>query len=118
MGGHVSYFQDIVLVNMGGGYKVKLRGFTNWAKYIMPLDRLTQIRFAFHREVGKIELTGDKGHQLQCFIRRFNDKVIYLFSLGPNASFHEGGAPMRSRCCPFRMYNKDKPAKFRVEFLC
>ena len=56
MGGHVSYFQDIVLVNMGGGYKVKLRGFTNWAKYIMPLDRFAPIRFAFHHEVEKLNL--------------------------------------------------------------
>ena len=39
-----------------------------------------------------------------------------IFHLGPNASFDEGGIPMRSRFCPVRQYNKDKPAKYRVDF--
>ena len=38
------------------------------------------------------------------------------FILGPNASFDEGGIPMRSRFCPVRQYNKDKPAKYKVDF--
>ena len=39
-----------------------------------------------------------------------------IFYLGPNASFDEEGIAMRSRFCPVRQYNKDKPAKYRVDF--
>ena len=31
-------------------------------------------------------------------------------------SFDEGGHACRSRYCPVRQYNKDKPAKYRVDF--
>jgi hypothetical protein len=31
-------------------------------------------------------------------------------------SFDEGGVGCRSRYCPVRQYNKDKPQKFRVDF--
>ena len=46
----------------------------------------------------------------------FNDKAKHVFNLGPNVSFDEGGVAMRSRYCPVRQYNKDKPEKFRVDF--
>ena len=36
--------------------------------------------------------------------------------MGVEASFDEGGVPMRSRYCPVRQYNKDKPDKYRVDF--
>ena len=39
-----------------------------------------------------------------------------IFHLGPSASFDEGGIPMRSHNCPVRQYNKDKPAKYRMDF--
>ena len=100
MGGYATYFQDNVYMDMGGGYKVKLRGFTCWAKEIMPLDRFKQIRSAFHPEAGDNKESGDKCHQLQYFICRFNEKARNIFYLGPNVSFDEGGVPMRSRYCP------------------
>ena len=116
MGGYATYFQDNVYMDTGGGYKVKLRGFTCWAKEIMPLDRFKQIRSAFHPEAGDNKESGDKCHQLRYFIRRFNEKARNIFYLGPNVSFDEGGVPMRSRYCPVRMYNAKKTAKYRVDF--
>ena len=64
MGGYATYFQDNVYMDMGGGYKVKLRGFVCQAKEIMPLDRFKQIRSAFHPEAGDNKESGDKCHQL------------------------------------------------------
>ena len=117
MGRYLSYFQDNPVVHMGGNYNVRLRGFDPWAKEIMALIRFKQIRSAFHPEAGLSDLTGDKCHQLRYFIRTFNESAKKTFNLGPNASFDEGGIPMRSRYCPMRMYNKDKPDNFRVDFL-
>ena len=34
-----------------------------------------------------------------------------VFYLGPNVLFDEGRIAMRSRYCPVRQYNKDKPEK-------
>ena len=82
----------------------------------MSLIRFKQIRSAFHPEAGRGEGTGDKCHQLRYFIRAFNKRAQHTFHLGPDISFDEGGIPMRSRYCPVRMYNKDKPDKFRVDF--
>ena len=116
MGGYESYFQDPPQIHLGVGYNVRLTGFEPWARNVMPLVRFKQIRSAFHPEAGKSELTGDKCHQLRYFIRAFNERARHVFHLGPKASFDEGGIPMRSRYCPVRMYNKDKPDKFRVDF--
>jgi hypothetical protein len=38
------------------------------------------------------------------------------FHAGPSLTFDEGGIPTRSRFCPVRVHNKDKPDKFRVDF--
>ena len=116
MGGYASYFQDPPVIRLGVSYSVRLTGFDPWAREIMTLLRFKQIRSAFHPEAGRSELTGDKCHQLRYFIRTFNERARHIFHLGPNASFDEGGVPMRSRYCPVRMYNKDKPDKFRVDF--
>jgi hypothetical protein len=35
---------------------------------------------------------------------------------GGNLAFDEGGVACRSRLCPVRQYNKDKPQKYRVDF--
>ena len=99
MGGYASYFQENPIVNLSSGYSVQLRGFDPWAKEVMPLIRFKQIRGAFHPE-SKASLSGDKCHQLQYFIRRFNKTATKVFNLGAMASFDEGGVPMRSRYCP------------------
>lgn len=115
MGGYTSYFQENPVVSLANGYSVQLRGFDAWAKDIMPLIRFKQIRGAFHPEAGQSDC-GDKCHQLRYFIRKFNEMAKRIFYLGPNASFDEGGIAMRSRYCPVRQYNKDKPNKYRVDF--
>ena len=99
MGECLSYFQDNPLVHMGGNYNVRLRGFDTWAKQIMALIRFKQIRSAFHPEAGLSDLTGYKCHQLRYYIRAFNESAKKTFNLGPNASFDEGGIPMRSQYC-------------------
>ena len=58
----------------------------------------------------------DKCHQLCYFIWLFNAKAKETFELGKDISFDKGGVAMRSRYCPVRQYNKDKPDKFRVDF--
>ena len=115
MGGYTSYFQDNPTITLSTGYSVQLRGFDAWAKDVMPLIRFKQIRGAFHPETGTSQC-GDKCHQLRYFIRRFNECAKKTFNLGPNVSFDEGGVAMRSRYCPVRQYNKDKPNKYRVDF--
>ena len=115
MGGYASYFMDQSSLNIGTGYSVHLRGYEPWAKDVMTLVRFKQIRSALHPECGK-SANNDKCHQLRYFIRLFNYMARDVFYLGPNAAFDEGGVAMRSRYCPVRQYNKDKPAKYRVEF--
>ena len=115
MGGYVSYFTDNPTVVCGDGYSIQLRGYDPWARDVMTLVRFKQIRPAFHPE-AKNSICNDKCHQLRYFIRLFNSKAKEVFDLGPNISFDEGGVAMRSRYCPVRMYNKDKPDKFRVDF--
>ena len=92
-----------------------MRGYDSWAKEVMSLVRFKQIRSAFHLEAGA-SICNDKCHQLRFFIRLFNAKAKEIFHLGKNVSFDEGGVAMRSRYCPVRQYNKDKPDKFRVDF--
>ena len=116
MGGYSTYFADNTTLHLDSNYSVKLRGYNAWAKEIMPLICFKQIRSAFHPEAGESEC-GDKCHQLRYFIRMFNYMAKEVFHLGPNVSFDEGGVAMRSRYCPVRQYNKDKPEKFRVDFL-
>ena len=115
MGGYVSYFTDNPTVVCGDGYSIQLRGYDPWARDVMTLVRFKQIRSAFHPE-SENSRCNDKCHQLRYFIRLFNSKAKEVFDLGPNISFDEGGVAMRSRYCPVRMYNKDKPDKFRVDF--
>ena len=100
MGGYVSYFQEVPLIHMGVGYSIRLGGFKPWSKEIMTLVWFNQIRSSFHPKEGTSELTGDKCHQLRFFIRIFNQRTCQVFQLRPNASFDEGGVPMRSRYCP------------------
>ena len=81
----------------------------------MTLVTFKQIRSAFRSEFNRYD-PNDKCYQLRWFIRKFNFMAKKIFYLGPNASFDEGGKAMRSRFCPVRQYNKDKPAKYQVDF--
>ena len=115
MGGYITYFSEEPVIAMGSTYRCKLRGYEPWAKRIMSLVRFKQIRSAFHPETGT-SLCGDKCHQLRYIIRMFNDVAKKTFIMGPDVAFDEGGVAMRSRYCPVRQYNKDKPDKYRVDF--
>ena len=115
MGGYESYFTEQQSITAANGYSTSLRGYHAWAKDIMSLLRFKQIRSAFRSECNRYD-PNDKCYQLRWFIRQFNYMARKIFHLGPNASFDEGGIPMRSRFCPVRQYNKDKPAKYRVDF--
>ena len=115
MGGYQSYFTEQLSITASNGYSTSLRGYHAWAKDIMSLLRFKQIRSAFRSECDRYD-PNDKCYQLSWIIRQFNFMAKKIFHLGPNASFDEGGIPMRSRFCPVRQYNKDKPAKYRVDF--
>ena len=58
-----------------------------------------------------------KCRQLRFFIQMFNDMAKLIFMLGNNVVVDEGGVAMRSRYCPVKQYNKDKPANLVVDFL-
>ena len=115
MGGYESYFNDNINVTLCNGYSINLRGYNAWAKEIMSLLRFKQIHSAFRSETVQVYLN-DKCYQLRWFIRQFNFMARKIFHLGAHASFDKGGIPMRSRFCPVRQYNKDKPAKYREDF--
>ena len=115
MGGYESYFVEDQSITLCNGYSATLRGYNAWAKDIMTLLRFKQIRSAFRSECDRFD-PNDKCYQLRWFIRKFNFMARKTFHLGPNAAFDEGGISMRSRYCPVRQYNKDKPAKYRVDF--
>ena len=115
MGGYETYFSENITITLASGYSSTLRGYHAWAKDIMSLVRFKQIRSAFRPEYHRYDIN-DKCYQLRWFIQHFNYMAKKVFFLGPNASFDEGGIAMRSRFCPVRQYNKDKPAKYRVDF--
>jgi Transposase IS4 len=112
----------------GGGYQAYLQphdkvveGMTipntkGFAHEIMSLWRFKQIHGAFHpvhRVVGK---SGDKAYHSRHAINQFNAKTRGAFNIGLHIVFDEGGVACRSRVCPIRQYNPNKPDKFRVDF--
>jgi hypothetical protein len=83
----------------------------------MSLNRFKQIRGAFHPEdKGLANGTEDKCYQLRLAMNELNAASLSNFVPEANCSFDEGGVACRSRYCPVRQYNKDKPDKFRVDF--
>ena len=115
MGGYSSYFAEEPVIGMGNQYYCKLRGYHPCTRDIISLVRFRQIRSAFHPETGN-SLCSDKCYQLRYIIHMFNDTAKKTFCLGPHTAFDEGGVAMRSRYCPVRQYNNDKPDKYRVDF--
>ena len=60
-------------------------------------------------------------NQAGCVENFFSESQIAMFrkifsSENLKDTFDEGGIAMRSRYCPVRQYNKDKPNKYRVDF--
>ena len=120
----------------GGGYPVHFRttnkelctGFgsrakkllvlntTGFAANTMSLKRFKQIRGAFHPEHKRASNSGDKCYQLRAALNQLNAASHACFDPGKDLTFDEGGVACRSRLCPVRQYNKDKPDKCRVDF--
>jgi hypothetical protein len=86
-------------------------------EFRMSLNRFKQIRGAFHPE-DKVQGNGgeDKCYQIRASMNELNAASLANFVLEANCAFDEGGIACRSRYCPVRQYNKDKPDKFRVDF--
>jgi len=87
-----------------------------WAQSIMPLKRFKQIRGAFHPEDKLASLGKDKCYQLRHCLNQLNAAALASFHIGADMSFDEGGSACRSRACPVRQCNKDKPDECRVDF--
>ena len=89
-----------------------------FASKYMELWRFKQIRSAFHPEDKALASMGeaDKCYQLRHAINSFNTAASNLRHIPGHVSFDEGGVMCKSRFCPVRQYNKDKPDKFRVDF--
>ena len=125
MGGYPAYFHDedlqVPISNEHNDvFSIKgTKGFMSAVRpeYRMSLNRFKQIRGAFHPET-KCEADGarDKCYMLRRAINQMNVCSNELFCPECNCAFDEGGISCRSRYCPCRQYNKDKPAKFRVDF--
>jgi hypothetical protein len=110
-GGYAAYFASRNKTICGLEIKHS-RGFT--AEY-MSLQRYKQIRAALHPENHAYSSGGDKCYQLRSTLRQINVCAMNVFEVCGDLSFDEGGIPCRSRLCPVRQYNKDKPNKFRVD---
>jgi hypothetical protein len=124
-GGYPAYFREEqwsipISTDKKTSYAISnSRGFVSLIdqKYRMSLNRFKQIRGAFHPECKKRGNAGnDKCYQLRKAINQLNAGARCNFVPEGNCSFDEGGISCRSRYCPVRQYNKDKPAKFRVDF--
>ena len=119
-GGYAAYFQaEDKLLYTGTGRltrKLTIARSKGWAQDIMPLWRYKQIRGAFHPENKVASLNKDKCYQLRHAIQQFNSAALLTFVPSENLTFDEGGIACRSRMCPVRQYNKDKPDKYRVDF--
>ena len=89
-----------------------------FARRHMSFWRYKQIRSAFHPEDRDIaSMNGnDKCYQLRHAINTLNKSAMNMRYIPGCVSFDEGGCMCRSRYCPVRMHNKDKPNKFRVDF--
>ena len=117
-GGYASYFNTSNrMYSLGTAIpSVEILDSTGWASKYMRLARFRQIRGAFHPESKGAARGGDKCYQLRKLIQAVNAASKRSFIIPQDLSFDEGGIGCRSRYCPVRQYNKDKPAKFRVDF--
>jgi hypothetical protein len=95
---------------------ITLVGTASFIRKYMSLNRFRQIRGCFHPEDKKQGLGGDKCYQLRYAINKFNTAARETFYNPRDVCFDEGGTGCRSRYCPCRQYNKDKPKKYRVDF--
>ena len=117
-GGYEAYFRksNVVIVPGGGAMELEVDGTAGWAHKHMTLKRFKQTCGAFHPEDKTCALGGDKCYQIRHLIKQFNAASRQSFHIPCWLSFDEGGIGCRSRFCPVRQHNEDKPQKFRVDF--
>jgi hypothetical protein len=112
--GYAAYFRRDNKVVCG----VEIQNTKGFAIDYMSLARFKQIRAALHPENSAYSAS-DKGYQLRSTIQQINMCSLRVFNASCQMTFDEGGIACRSRFCPIRQYNKDKPSKFRVDmFIC
>ena len=87
-----------------------------FAHKYMSLQRFQQIRGSFHPEDKSVLSGGDKCYQIRYIMNSFNAASKQTWYVPGDVTFDEGGVGCRSRYCPVRQYNKDKPQKYRVDF--
>jgi Transposase IS4 len=95
------------------------RGFVSMVpdEFRMSLNRYKQIRGAFHPEDKALgNGSEDKSYMLRNAMSELNEASLAVYVPERALSFDEGGSACRSRRCPIRQYNKDKPDKYRVDF--
>ena len=117
-GGYAAHFQTTNRVyNIGMAHPViEIKDSAGWASKYMKLGRFRQIRGAFHLDEKSSQRGGDKCYQLRKILTAVNAGSKQSFRVPRDLAFDEGGIGCRSRYCPVRQYNKDKPQKFRVDF--
>jgi len=119
-GGHAAYFaeEDKVIYADSGRrpIAISIANSKGWAQDIMKFNRFKQMRGAFHPEDKTAGIGKDKCYQLRHILNQLNAAALSSFHMGPNMAFDEGGGACRSRFCPVRQCNKDKPDKCRVDF--
>ncbi|CAB9531382.1 unknown protein [Seminavis robusta] len=118
-GGYAAYFEkeDITINYCNHREPKAINDSAGWAYQYMTLLRFKQIRSAFHPEDKEMGGgSSDKCYQLRRAINSTNSASKSIFEAGSHCAFDEGGVACRSRFCPVRQYNKDKPNKFRVDF--
>lgn len=117
-GGYASYFseKDQCFRYSTEADPVTIQGTSSVIAKYMSLNRFRQIRGVFHPEDKKQGYGGDKCYQLRYAINKFNTAAMETFHNPRDCCFDEGGIGCRSRYCPCRQYNKDKPKKYRVDF--
>jgi len=119
-GGYAAYFsQEDKVIYADSGRKpitMTIGNSKGWAHEVMKFNRFKQIRGAFHPEDKTAGIGKDKCYQLRHALNQLNAAALSTFHMGPNMAFDEGGVACRSRFCPVRQCNKDKPDKCRVDF--
>jgi hypothetical protein len=119
-GGYPSYFakenKKLYTGTLSSSYMTVVSDSAGWAWKYMSIKRFKQIRSAFHPEKKAAGMGGDKCYQLRSAINHLNEASRRTFVPSGNLAFDEGGIACRSRLCPVRQYNKDKPDPYRVDF--
>ena len=117
-GGYKAYFSNNNqrISYRRGDEPVEISNSAGFAHNYMSIRRFMQIRGAFHPEDKALAAGGDKCYQIRYALNSFKEASKRTWFPPKDVTFDEGGVGCRSRYCPVRQYNKDKPQKYRVDF--